>query len=198
MSAAMLEAGEVEIINGGVLAGDACALPFADQSFDIVVAAEIFEHLDDDERAMSECARVLRSGGVFVVTVPRAFPEAMNWLLSKEYHTSKGGHVRIYLRSQLISRLRGAGFAEVGREYRHGLHSPYWWLRCALGVNRPERRLVAAYHRLLVWEITRQPRVLRLLARLLDPLIGKSIVIYLRHDVAALSERQLVAPAMVP
>ena len=196
LSAAMLEAGEVASIDGGVLAGDACFLPFADQSFDVVVASEIFEHLHDDAAAMSECARVLRTGGVFVVTVPRAGPEAMNWLLSKDYHTSEGGHVRIYRRAQLRSRLRAVGFFEVAREYRHGLHSPYWWLRCALGVNRPERRVVAAYHRLLVWEIVRQPRALQILAKLLDPLIGKSIVVYLRLDPATPPAKKLATDAV--
>ena len=185
MCTAMLDASELEAIEGGVAVGDACLLPFVDQSFDVIVASEIFEHLGDDQNAMRECARVLRSDGTFVVTVPRTGPEAINWLLSKEYHTTEGGHVRIYRRGQLLSRLADSGCVEVGHEYRHGLHAPYWWLRCALGVNRPERRVVAAYHRLLVWEIVRQPLVLRALARVLDPVIGKSLVLYLRHDPAA-------------
>ena len=181
MTAAMREAGELAVVDGGVIAGDARSLPFADASFDVIVASEIFEHVVDDERAMLECARVLRRGGVLALSVPRTFPEAVNWLLSRDYHNSPGGHVRIYRRHELLRRLGSAGLVHVHHEYRHGLHSPYWWLRCALGVNRPERRLVAAYHRLLVWEIVRQPPALRLMARLLDPVIGKSLVVYLRH-----------------
>jgi SAM-dependent methyltransferase len=181
MTAAMRDAGEIEVIDGGVIAGDAYALPFADASFDVVVASEIFEHLENDERAMLECARVLRRDGVLALSVPRTFPEALNWLLSTEYHNNPGGHVRIYRRRELLRRLSSAGLVHVHHEYRHGLHSPYWWLRCALGVNRPERRLVAAYHRLLVWEIVAKPPSLRFLAKLLDPMIGKSLVVYLRH-----------------
>jgi len=181
MAGAMLVAGEVSTIDGGVLAGDALALPFADGSFDVIVASEIFEHVLDDHAAMRECARVLRPDGVVALSVPRAFPEAINWLLSWDYHHNPGGHVRIYRRRQLLARLSLAGLEQVHHEYRHGLHSPYWWLRCALGVNRPERRAVALYHRLLVWEIVRQPFVLRLVAKGLDPLIGKSLVVYLRH-----------------
>ena len=187
LCAAMLDSNEVDSIRGGAVSGDAAVLPFLDQSFDVVVASEVFEHLHDDVCAMRECARVLRSDGVMVVTVPRSGPEAINWLLSKEYHSNEGGHLRIYRHRQLRSRLFAAGLVEVGREYRHGLHSPYWWLRCALGVNRPERRIVAAYHRLLVWEIMCQPRLLRLIGKALDPLIGKSMVLYLHRDVVTTS-----------
>ena len=179
---AMAEEGELDSLIGGAVAGDAYHLPLCDRSVDVVVASEVLEHLHDDIAAMRECARVLRPDGMFVVTVPRTGPEAINWLLSKEYHANVGGHVRIYRRSQLVARLGQAGFIEVAHEYRHGLHSPYWWLRCALGVNRPERRIVERYHRLLVWEIMHNPRALRVLGRILDPLIGKSYVLYLRLD----------------
>jgi SAM-dependent methyltransferase len=191
MTTAMLLAGEIPVLVGGVLAGDALALPFADGSFDAIVASEIFEHLPDDGAAMRECARVLSPGGIVALSVPRAFPEAVNWLLSWDYHHNPGGHVRIYRRRQLLRRLSLAGLEQVHLEYRHGLHSPYWWLRCALGVNRPERRVVAAYHRLLVWEIVDQPAVLRLVAKVLDPLIGKSLVLYVRHRL----ETETRAPA---
>jgi len=181
MTAAMTEAGELVGAPGGVLAGDVCGLPFADASFDAVVASEIFEHIVDDHQAMTECCRVLRPGGVVALSVPRALPEAVNWMLSRDYHNAPGGHVRIYRRRELLRRLRASGLVAEHLEYRHGLHAPYWWLRCALGVNRPERRLVAAYHRLLVWEIVRQPRVLRWVGMVLDPLVGKSLVVYLRR-----------------
>lgn len=58
------------------------------------------------------------------------------------------------------------------------MHSPYWLLRCAVGVDRADNPLVAAYHRLLVWDITRRPFVTRAVERILNPLIGKSLVLY--------------------
>jgi hypothetical protein len=122
---------------------------------------------------------VLRPGGSLAVTVPRFGPEVVNWALSDAYHTVEGGHVRIYRRSSLVHRLSRVGLRLRGSHHAHALHSPYWWLRCAVGVERDEHPLVRAYHRLLVWDIVRAPLLTRALDRALNPLLGKSLVIYL-------------------
>ena len=46
------------------------ALPFADASFDLAVAVEVMEHIDDHDRFFSEVTRVLKPGGVFMMTTP--------------------------------------------------------------------------------------------------------------------------------
>ena len=51
--------------------------------------------------------------------------------------------------------------------------------RCAVGPRRDDHPLVSAYHRLLVWDITKAPRVTRTADRILNPLLGKSLVLYL-------------------
>ncbi|MGH9304949.1 MAG: class I SAM-dependent methyltransferase, partial [Acidimicrobiales bacterium] len=184
MLAAMQDAGEVPGGPGGAcgvaLQGDAYGLPFPDACFDRVIAAEVLEHLTDDGAAMAELRRVLRPGGRMAVTVPRYGPELVNWVLSREYHEVPGGHVRIYRRSELVGRLAAAGLEPVGSHHAHGLHSPYWWLKCLVGLHNEANRAVRAYHRLLVWEIVRQPLVTRLAGKVLDPLMGKSLVVYLR------------------
>jgi len=173
--------------------GTAYALPFADASFDRVVAAEVLEHLPEDSRAMAELFRVLRPGGLMAVTVPRWGPELLCWALSSAYHEVEGGHVRIYRGDELRRRLACAGLEPVDRHHTHALHSPYWWLKCAVGVDNGDHPLVRAYHRLLVWDMTRAPRITRLAERLLDPVVGKSLVVYLRKPATDEAEPARVA-----
>ena len=160
---------------------DALLLPFADATFDVVIAAEILEHIPDDERAMAEITRVVRPGGIVAITVPRWLPEVVCWALSREYHEVEGGHVRIYARSQLLRRLQATGLEPVATHHAHALHSPYWWLKCAIGVDRDDAFLPRKYHRMLVWDLMERPWVTRTAERLLDPVIGKSFVVYLRR-----------------
>jgi SAM-dependent methyltransferase len=190
--AGMFDALRPEVPAGATAAavrGDAYQLPFADGTFDKVIAAEILEHLPADTVAMAELARVLKPGGRIAVTVPRWLPEKACWALSDDYHANEGGHIRIYRATELRERLKAEGLVLEGGHHAHALHAPYWWLKCAVGVDKPDHPAVKAYHRLLVWDMMRAPRLTRWSERLLNPLIGKSVVVYLRkpavHDAAA-------------
>ena len=179
MFGAMREAGEAGPRAGATaISGDAAAMPFGDGAFDRVIAAEVFEHILDDQRAINELARVLRPGGLAAVTVPSWLPERICWSLSTEYHDVPGGHVRIYTRVELEAKLARAGLQVRWHHHAHGLHAPYWWLKCAVGVHNDKHRLASAYHRLLVWDIMRKPAATRLAERALNPVIGKSLVLY--------------------
>jgi SAM-dependent methyltransferase len=160
------------------VAADATRLPFPDGAFDAVIAAEILEHVPGDAAAMAEIGRVLRPGGTAAVTVPAWLPERICWALSREYHEVPGGHVRIFTRAELAAKLTAAGLTPAGAHHAHGLHSAYWWLKCAVGVHDDHHPAVRAYHRLLVWDIMSKPAVTRLSEAALNPLIGKSLVIY--------------------
>jgi SAM-dependent methyltransferase len=199
---AMVEAGELAPGHPvTAVQGDGLSLPFADGTFDRVIASEVLEHIPDDTAAIRELARVLRAGGTMAVTVPRCVPEAINWALSDEYHDTPGGHVRIYRRSTLERRLRGAGLEPTGHHHAHGLHSPYWWLRCLVGPSNDENPAVAAYHKVLVWDIVKAPLVTRTADRALSPVIGKSLVVYLAKPdfvVAGLPDAKPTLPRGVP
>lgn len=178
---AMVELGEIPIERYvGVLRGDATKLPFADGSFDRVITSEVLEHIQADVDAIAELVRVLRPGGTFAATVPAWFPEKVNWMLSDEYHAPKsvGGHVRIYSATELTAKLRTAGLTVTGSHRAHALHSPYWWLKCAVGPRREDSALVNRYKKLLEWEIVEQPRSMRVVERALAPALGKSYIVY--------------------
>jgi SAM-dependent methyltransferase len=177
--AAMAEAGEIpDGASGMAVAGDATSLPFPDGSFDKVIAAEVLEHLPADQIAMNEIARILRPGGVAAVTVPAWLPERVCWQLSDDYHNTPGGHVRIFTRRELVTKLTRSGLTVTGQHRAHGLHSPYWWIKCAVGVRNDDHPLASAYHKVLVWDIMRKPAITRLADQALNPLLGKSIVVY--------------------
>ena len=178
---AMVEAGQItadKLI--GVLRGDACRLPFPDATFDVVITAEVLEHIQDDVTALAEMVRVLKPGGRFAATVPAWMPEIVNWKLSDEYHAPKaaGGHVRIYTRTELRAKMRTAGLDVDGYHRAHALHSPYWWLKCAVGPRQDDHPAVATYRRFLEWDIVEQPATTRVAEKVLSPVLGKSSVHY--------------------
>lgn len=197
MFAAMRAEGEaVPPATAAAITADATSLPFPDDSFDRIIAAEILEHVPLDWRATAEIARVLRPGGIAAVTVPAWLPERVCWALSREYHEVPGGHVRIFTRGELTTKLARAGLEVTGSHHAHGLHSPYWWLKCAVGVHDEEHPAVRGYHRLLVWDIMRRPALTRLSEAALNPLIGKSLVVYAKKP--CIPNVPVVPPAASP
>ncbi|MBO0865178.1 MAG: class I SAM-dependent methyltransferase [Mycobacterium sp.] len=183
---AMSETGEAcPSATAEIAAGDALALPYPDCTFDCVIASEILEHVPADDTVIDELIRVLKVGGKLVVTVPRWLPEQVCWLLSDEYHSNEGGHIRIYRASQLRAKIANAGMTLVHTQYAHGLHAPFWWLKCLVGVSNSDHPAVRAYHKLLVWDMMQRPLITRLAESALNPLVGKSVALYFEKPVAA-------------
>jgi ubiquinone/menaquinone biosynthesis C-methylase UbiE len=182
LGAMALEGEAVPPASAAAVRADGTRLPFATGSFDKVIAAETLEHVPDDQRMMHEVARVLRPGGLAAITVPAWLPERVCWALSQEYHEVPGGHVRIYTRAELAGKLARAGLVVTGGHHAHGLHSPFWWLKCAVGVGNDAHPAVRGYHKMLVWDIMRGPALTRCTEAALNPVIGKSIVLYATKD----------------
>ncbi|HPN86700.1 MAG: Demethylrebeccamycin-D-glucose O-methyltransferase [Deltaproteobacteria bacterium ADurb.Bin022] len=155
-------------------------LPFANASFDCIICSEVLEHIPDHQKAIQELDRILKPNGTLVVSVPRYFAERICWFISRDYHNEEGGHIRIYRKKQLHRMLTGQGFKCWKINYKHALHSPYWWLKCLVGLKNEDHPLVRSYRKFLEWDIMKKPRPVRMLEELLNPLMGKSIVYYLR------------------
>lgn len=161
---------------------DVTSLPFCDAVFDVVVCSEVLEHISDIRNAARELLRVLKPQGDLIVTVPRFMPERICWLLSREYYNEPGGHIRIFRKKELLSLFEEAGARCRFVRYRHGLHAPFWWLKCLVGHKNEKFPLVKAYRRFLEWDIIHHPPLTTLLDRFLNPLIGKSLVLYLQKE----------------
>ena len=102
-----------DLISKDVVVIEATALPFADRTFDLILAVDVLEHLQDDQKLIRECYRLLKPEGNLVVTVPHSLNRLVlnrwgpKWGLTLEYY----GHRRAgYTREELTEKLRAADF----------------------------------------------------------------------------------------
>ncbi|MCD4742776.1 MAG: class I SAM-dependent methyltransferase [Desulfobacteraceae bacterium] len=166
----------------GLNCTDITRLSFKNKAFDIVICSEVLEHIPDDQKAVKELLRVLKNKGILAISVPRFLPEKICWMLSDEYLDVNQGHIRIYQKKNIIAMVEKCGVRHFKTHYAHSLHSPFWWLKCLIGCNRKNSFIINLYHKLLVWDLMKKPKVTRVIEKLLDPLIGKSLVLYFIKD----------------
>lgn len=169
----------------GLSAANALELPFADNAFDKVICSEVLEHIPDYQAALKEVERVLKPGGLFCASVPRRWPERICWAFSQAYYSVEGGHLRIFKAAELRIQIEELGFSYYHRHWAHALHVPFWWLKCLFWSSQDSNWLVKQYHRMLVWDLLYKPRLTTALESLLNPLMGKSVVMYFRKEVTS-------------
>ena len=158
--------------------GDTLRLPFPDASIDRIVCSEVLEHIWDYRGAIAELRTGAEAGRPHGGHDPDAVARAREL----------GARLRVPRRARRARAHLPPARARAGpRERRplaarlappHALHSPYWWIRCLGGVNQPDRRVAKRYHDFLVWQLTKNPRWLAGVDRVLNPVMGKSLVIY--------------------
>lgn len=139
------------------VAADASRLPFRTAAFDAVICTETLEHLPDDRGAVREIARVLRPGGLLLGAVPSHFTELVYWTLSRGYHDTPGGHVRIYRPQALASMLERSGLRLQSVRYLHFVDSIVWLRFCLTDFLRPPRRRAhTAYEQAIALAVVQQ------------------------------------------
>lgn len=161
-----------------IFVGDGLQLPFANDCFDAVICSEVLEHIPQYEKIIKEIQRVTKVGGTLAVSVPRAWPERICWWLSRAYHQVEGGHIRIFNSEKLKSNIEEHLFKFNKKHWAHALHTPYWWLRCLFWRSDKQLFLVRWYHKILVWDLMEKPWLTQNLEKMLNPIMGKSVVMY--------------------
>ena len=162
---------------------DIVSIPLLDSSLDAVICSEVLEHVNSPQESIKELIRVLKPGGVLALSVPRFMPELICWKLSKEYSKTPGGHVRIFKHKQLKKLGINNGLEYQSFHWAHGLHSPYWWLQCLFWKTKETSYIVNLYHKLLVWDLMKKPLLTKIFEAILQPLIGKSLVMYFKKPI---------------
>ena len=163
-----------------LLQGRCEILPFKREIFDIVICSEVLEHIENYHGVIKEIWSVLTPNGHLVVSVPRYLPERICWALCDDYKYEKGGHIRIFKVSPLVIEIERLGFKLYKKHHAHGLHSPYWWLKCLNWQKRDTWFPIKLYYKLLVLDIIKKPKFTRFLDKILSPIIGKSVVLYFK------------------
>jgi len=70
---------------------DICSMPFENESFDVIFASHVLEHVIDDDTALSEVMRVLKPNGIAILPVPVVSPVTIEYNSPNQYEF---GHVR--------------------------------------------------------------------------------------------------------
>jgi len=154
-------------------------LPFADRSFDRILCTEVLEHIPDDRATIREIMRVLKPGGTVAVSVPDQLSESIFWRLSWQYRNTPGGHVHIYSRWEIASKLKDAGLHLYAVRFRHAFETLYWLAR--IGPNDrcwKSRPWVESFRKFLDARSTRDSKFFRRLGETANYLFPKSIVFY--------------------
>lgn len=165
---------------GEVQQGDLCDLPYPDESFQLLLATDILEHIDDDAKAAAELARVLAPGGAALLTVP-AFPSL--WGLQDQV----AHHKRRYRMGGFRELVRGAGLQiERSFYFNYLLFAPIFAARQAIRVLKPKIEsenqvntplINSVLRRVFAFDVWSAPR--------LRPPVGVSIMVIARKPSCA-------------
>lgn len=148
--------------------GNAERLPFPDNTFDLISALDVLEHVPDDQQALREIFRVLKKGGCALITVP-----AHRWLWSR--HDEALHHLRRYTTNELRKKLCAAKFHVI--EQSHFVVPAIIFLlfkkamrrlRKARGTEEPvdtyDTILPPWLNRLLIWWLAAEKTVIRFIS----------------------------------
>lgn len=157
------------------------SLPFDADTFDVVTALDVLEHVDDDLSGLADIHRVTRPGGLLIVTVP-----AYGFLWSE--HDEALQHRRRYSAHELRNKLTNAGFEVVRSTYFITLlFFPIFFMRIAQNLSKKSLEPKTSHvllPRWANWLLVKLLDLERLYLRLLNLPLGVSIVCLARKPAA--------------
>ncbi len=159
-----------------VHSGDALKLPYKDASFDAIICSEVMEHVSDDSLACQELVRVLKKNGKIAITVPTYFSEVLYDMLSYEYFSTPGGHIRKYLPKKLCRIMSNSGLEIYAIGHKHSFHTIWWIIRCVVGLHRDKHPITRGYH-IFLKKMLFSP-IMRRVESFFDYFFPKSLVVY--------------------
>jgi len=121
---------EVTLVNADLRDG----LPFVANSFEVILASEVIEHLAEAEKFLAECYRVLAPGGCLILTTPNLWDLRRPWdkLRGKVWSGYQDPtHINLMTPTRLAKLVSGAGFGQV--KWRTGIKP--WWSRSIRKLN---------------------------------------------------------------
>ncbi len=115
------------LVEGTDLVVDITNMPEVDSnSYDILICSHVLEHVSDDNKALAELYRILKSGGWGIIMVPIILPmdkidedPQVTDVAERWRRFGQDDHVRLYNKSGFVSRLQSANFivSQLGMEY---------------------------------------------------------------------------------
>ena len=144
---AMVTAGEVapDSLRRRASTATPPACPFADGTFDRIIASEVMEHIPDDLAALDELTRVLKPGRHHGRHHPGL--AAREGVLGAQRRVprpraSRAATCASTPRTSCARRCAAPACDDGAAHHAHALHSPYWWLKCAVGTTNDDFPLV--------------------------------------------------------
>jgi SAM-dependent methyltransferase len=130
--------------NAVFVEGDATALPFADEQFDVVVCRFAFHHIDQPARAAAEMARVARPGATVAVIDMVSRPGEEGARHNELERLRDPSHTRALEEGELLAALDTAGVDAAIVAARRQRMPAVPWLERAASPDAPRERILAA------------------------------------------------------
>lgn len=186
--------------------GSIYKLPFKDNYFDSIIASEILEHLDDDKKALKELYRVLKKGGILLVSVPnKNYPflwDPLNWILERFFNTHIhkdrwwlagiwADHERLYTQKQLITTVEKQQFSvEDKQEFIRWCWPFTHFMLYAIGKNLVERMGASKFDRFNIDQEKPLSGFIALIVRLPSLLLDKTLPISAFQTLAIVARKR--------